>query len=210
MKWFDKCPRCGLTAELRRICNCGYPDFETAPGKTGAVPVPSPEPPPAESPSPSVHQPLDTYEFCNRLRARLFPQLYQGGVIENPAPFELLLTHGNWLTGRYAFAVLLWSALGDKRDVLSAARSGLSRHHFTIPFLAQVGLYVVVCGPEAEWGPVTPHVRADQTGLHSVIVQGVHFVDLETRASSVSRSQWGPIRFGGTTAVTDIVTDALG
>src|SRR5262249_11306811 len=138
------------------------------------------------------------------------PQVYQGRVIENPAPFELLLTHGSWLTGRYAFAVLLWSALGDKREVLSAARSGLARHYFTIPFLAPVGLYVVGCGPEAEWGQVAPHVRADQTGLHAVIVQAVHFLDLETRAGSVSRSQWGPLQFGGTTAVAVLVNDALG
>ncbi|BDS07445.1 hypothetical protein NT6N_24850 [Oceaniferula spumae] len=39
-------------------------------------------------------------------------------------------------------------------------------------------------------------VNADRTGLHSVIIQGIHFIDLETGAAEVKQSKWGPCIFG--------------
>lgn len=149
---------------------------------------------------------MDVKEFSARLKDQLYPVVYRTGVRTDVEPFALLVRHVNWLTlGRYALTVLPWENLTVKSALLWTARRGLSKHMLTIPFLFQVGLYLVVPGPSREWSHVARQVRADQTSLHSVIVQAVHFLDLETGANEVTRSQWGPIRFGGTASVTDIV-----
>jgi hypothetical protein len=124
--------------------------------------------------------------------------------------FTLLLRTGHWLTARYALAVLPWAAIGEPSGLLPLARQGVRSRFFTVPFLLQVGFYLVVVGPASVWSKVAPEVTADHTSLHAVIVQAIHFVDLNTRASVVNRSQWGPVRFGGTTGVSDAVLEVLG
>jgi hypothetical protein len=152
---------------------------------------------------------VDVLEFSTRLRERLCPGMYQTGTNEGVEPFSLLLRTGHWYTARYAFAVLPWSAVEEPSALLAVARRATRRMIFTVPFFLQVGLYVVVVGPERGWSPISPAATADQTSAHSVIVQGVHFLDLETRASVVNRSEWGSIQFGGTVGVTHVVEEVL-
>jgi hypothetical protein len=152
---------------------------------------------------------VDEQEFCDRLRDRLSPGMYPGGEVPNPSPFALLLRGGHWWTTRYAFAVLPWAAVEDKSGLLAVARAGVKRHIVTVPYLVPVGLYLVICGPASGWAETAPGVKADQTGFHSVIVQGVHFLDLTTGAHVMSRSEWGPIRFGGTTSVSEVVNSVV-
>jgi hypothetical protein len=135
--------------------------------------------------------------------------MYSVGTEEGVEPFTLLLRSGHWYTGRYALAVLPWNAIADPSDLLSVARRAIRQRIVTVPFFLQVGLYLVVVGPKTAWWPIVSATMADQTSLHSVIIQGVHFLDLETKASIVNRSQWGPVRFGGSTAVSQAVAAAL-
>ncbi|MBV9125610.1 MAG: hypothetical protein JO112_19850 [Planctomycetes bacterium] len=149
-------------------------------------------------------------EFCSRLQDELYPTIYRGGAISGAAPFALLLKHMKWLgLGRYALGVLPWEAVENKSRLLKTARKGIAKHLFTIPYFWQVGLYLVVTGPRKEWAPVARQINADQTGLHAVIIQAVHFIDLELDASVVKRSQWGPVQFGGTLSVTNVIEDVL-
>ena len=152
---------------------------------------------------------MDTPQFCTRLDEALRPAVYCGGAYSEAAPFALLLKHMNRTLGRYAFGVLPWDTVEDKSRLLGTARRGISKHMFTIPYLWQVGLYLVVVGPSREWSPLAKQMVADQTAFHSVIVQAVHFIDLESGAQEVNRSRWGPILFGGTVSVTDVVDSVL-
>jgi hypothetical protein len=153
---------------------------------------------------------VDVSEFSARLQEHFCPAVYRRGTREGVEPFTLLLQTGHWLTARYALAVLPWSDVGNPSELLPVARRAVRGRFFTVPFLLQVGLYLVVVGPAREWSRIAAEATADQTSLHTVIVQAVHFVDLNTRASVVNRSQWGPIRFGGSGAVSDGVERALG
>jgi len=147
---------------------------------------------------------MDISQFCTRLNEALHPAVYRGFYPE-AAPFALLLRHINSSLGRYAFGVLPWDTVEDKSRLLRTARRGISKHMFTIPYLWQVGLYLVVVGPSREWSPLAKQMAADQTSLRSVIVNAVHFIDLESGVKEVRRSQWGPIVFGGTVSVTEVV-----
>jgi hypothetical protein len=149
---------------------------------------------------------MDTPQFCIHLRDALYPGIYRGGVIAEALPFRLMVKHMNWVAlGRYALAVIDWADIEEKSRLLNTARKGVSKHMFTIPYFWQVGLYLVVVGRHRDWSPHVGQMTADKTGLHSVIIQAVHFIDLELGESLVNRSQWGPIRFGGTVSVTDMV-----
>ncbi len=211
MKWFEKCPRCAHVAEPRRQCVCGFSTYEQAayaPGSREVHPIPQA----AESGYSTVRGaiPQDLPTYSARLKDALYPSAYRRSARTDAKPFTLLLTHMNWLAlGRYALAVLPWEAVEEKSEVLHVARSGVCNYMFTIPYLWQVGLYLVVSGPYDEWSSIAPQVCADQTGLHAVIVQAIHFIDLQTGKTHLSRSQWGPIRFGGTVSVTDRVNSNL-
>jgi hypothetical protein len=133
--------------------------------------------------------------------------MYETGTEEGVEPFTLMLRTGHWYTARYAFAVLPWSAVKETSTLLSVSRRATRRWMFTVPFLHQVGLVVV--GPERGWSPIASTATTDRTSLRSVIVQGIHFLDLETGASVVNRSQWGSIRFGHTTGVSKVVEEVL-
>ena len=151
---------------------------------------------------------MDMPQFCSRLNESLYP-VYRGGSYPEAAPFALLLKHMNRTMGRYALGVLPWETVEDKSRLLRTARRGISKHMFAIPQLWQVGLYLVVVGPSGEWSPLAKQMAADRTAFHSVIVQAVHFIDLESGAKEVNRSQWGPILFGGTVSVTEVVDSVL-
>ena len=149
-------------------------------------------------------------QFCSRLEEALCPAMYRGRVHSDAATFDLLLKRWSWGGGRYAFGVLPWEKVGDKADLLGTARREVMKHMFTIPHLWQVGLYLVVPGPAGEWKPLAEKIAADRTALHRVIVQGVHFIDLETGAKTVHRSKWGTISFGGTVSVQEVVDSVRG
>ena len=148
---------------------------------------------------------MDMPQFCDRLSEALHPAVYRGGTCPEAEPFALLLKHMNSTLGRYVFGVLPWDAVEDKSQLLRTARCGISKHMFTVPYLWQVGLYLLVVGPSREWSPIAKQMAADQTSLHAVIVNAVHFIDLESGAKEIRRSQWGPVVFGGTVSVADVV-----
>ncbi|MHC5538939.1 hypothetical protein ACYOEI_12025 [Singulisphaera rosea] len=154
---------------------------------------------------------MDLHEFSKNLSGLLYPSKYRSGASLYADPFTLLLRDVNWLAlGRYALGVLSWEAVKDQPDLLLAARRATKRHFLTIPYFYQVGLYLVVAGPKAEWSAVASEIRADLTGFHAVIVQAVHFLDLDTGDDLVRRSKWGSRTFGGTISVTDAIDQARG
>jgi hypothetical protein len=151
---------------------------------------------------------LDLPEFSSRLKDALYPAVYAAGALAGAEPFTLLLWHVNWVALlRNALAVLPLEPV--ERGVLGAARRGVSRYMMTVPYLFQVGLYLVVPGLMPDWLPIVSDVEPDHTGSHSVIVQAIHFVDLETGRNRVNRSQWAPNRFGGTLSVSEVVNSVL-
>ena len=152
---------------------------------------------------------MDTRDFCSLLKIRLHSAVYNGTARADVAPFPLLLTHGNFLLGRYALAVLPWQPGKNGAEVLRLARKEVSKHILTIPVLAQLGLYLVVMGAKAEWSRHVEEMPADRTGWHAVIVQAVLFIDVESRASVCNRSQCGRISFGGTVSVSDVIDSLL-
>ena len=88
---------------------------------------------------------------------------------------------------------------------LKAKRQAVARQLGAFWAIREVGLYLVVCGPQSEWQSHASKMTADKTGLHSVIVQAIHFVDLQSGATHLNQSAWGPVKFGGVDSVADVI-----
>jgi hypothetical protein len=142
---------------------------------------------------------MNVQEFCDVLKARLCPRVYRKSV-EAIGSFRLLLTR-TLLLSRYALAVYERDRSADGASQLRRARREVASALWAFPALGEVGLYLVWCGPRAKWAPHVGSMPADRTGLHLVIVQGVHFLDLETGERALNQSAWGPVRFGGVDSV---------
>ena len=118
---------------------------------------------------------------------------------------ELLLTCKKWWLARYAFAIAPWDESLDGATFLKSRRRLVSRALDALSILREVGLYLVVTGSESKWRNHVADMPADKTGLHAVIVQAVHFVDLQSGATALNQSAWGPVKFGGVDSVANVV-----
>ena len=105
----------------------------------------------------------------------------------------------------YALAIALWDEKLDGPTFLKSRRRLVARMLRARWFIGEVGLYLIVTGPEKGWRDQVAMMPADKTGLHAVIVQAVHFVDLETGATAINQSAWGPVKFGGVDSVAHVV-----
>jgi hypothetical protein len=151
---------------------------------------------------------VDIEQFSQRLRDRLMPKSYQRDLrVDGDSP-SLLLVSGR-LLGRYALALFPWDGSRDGVSQLKAARRAVANRLLAFPIFGEVGLYLVFVGSEAAWAKHASSLQADSIGLHRVIVQAVHFVDLSTGRTRLNRSAWGPIHFGGVDSVAPIVSGAL-
>ena len=126
-----------------------------------------------------------------------------------PQGVDLLLTCNRFWLARYALAVVPWDDSLDGREFLKSRRSLISRAMGALWTLREVGLYLVIAGPEQQWRKHAGQMPADKTGLHAVIVQAVHFVDLEKGATAINQSAWGPVKFGGVDSVAHVVNSVL-
>jgi hypothetical protein len=154
--------------------------------------------------------PLDPAEFVRRIERRLCPRPYSRAVADRPPGCDLLLVRRSLGLARYALAVFRWDPGQDGIAQREAARRGVGERLRAFPVIGEVGVYLVFTGPRRAWVGQVPKVVADQIGgPRRVIVQAVHLVDPATGESSLSRSQWGPIRFGGVGSVAELINTAL-
>ena len=96
---------------------------------------------------------------------------------------------------RYAFATITLhdQSITKTRDFARAEVTRLIKARW---FYAEVGLYLVIIGPEALWLDQIEQVKPDITGFHATIIQAIHFIDPETGTTTINQSKWGAIVFG--------------
>jgi len=147
-------------------------------------------------------------ELSQAIKARLHPDPY-GREVQPCGSFDFLIIRSSALPGgRYAFA---FRRLGSEAvaNAYRQARSQARRLTGSMWLLREVGLYMMLCGPEAVWRNHTQEGCVDRTGLHSIIVQAVHFVDPETGVDHLNRSSWGPVKFGRLIPIPEMVKEVI-
>lgn len=103
--------------------------------------------------------------------------------------------------GRYALAVLPCQAEVPAPAQVEAARAAVRDATGAMWLLRELGALLIFVGPAATWRGRLEGAAADRTGLHHVIVQGLHWIDPATGEAELRQSAWGPVKFGGAEAV---------
>ncbi len=144
--------------------------------------------------------------YAQLVEDRLYPQPYTDRVASLPSEFQLLLTHKSLLRARYAIGVTCWDDSLDGATFLKTRRQAAAKILRASYWKSrQIGLYLVVCGSSSGWQEHVGSMPADKTGLHSVIVQSIHFIDLGSGETTMNQSAWGPVSFGGVDSVAALV-----
>lgn len=147
-------------------------------------------------------------DLSQAIKTRLHPEPYSRDV-QPCGAFDFLLTRRSALpTSRYAFAFRQLS-VDNVQETYRHARSEARKLTGSMWLIREVGLYLMICGPESVWRDQTAHGSVDRTGLHNIIVQAVHFVDPETGANHLNRSAWGSVKFGGRIPIPEIVDEVI-
>jgi hypothetical protein len=95
-------------------------------------------------------------------------------------------------------------AVKEPSALLSFSRRATRRRIFTVPFLLQVGLYVVVVGPARDWSPIAPTATADKSPQVDLVLQGgVPQRDLHAEQEFVLHRSDQPLDHGDAAALAD-------
>ncbi len=148
---------------------------------------------------------MDISTYTALVAERLHRRPYVERIVDLSDDIHLLLTFKYSMFARYALAICPWELLPDDSQFLKSKRRAVARQLRALWILREVGLYLIVCGSQSEWQPYVSKMRADKTGLHSVIVQAVHFIDLQNGATHLNQSAWGPVKFGGVDSIADVI-----
>jgi hypothetical protein len=146
--------------------------------------------------------------FSNKLKTKLFPKLYSEEILASGDFSFLLMKKGALTTSRYAVGFMCLSKEMTLEDFW-AVRSNACKLTKSMWLFREVGIYLIFCGPEKYWESHTKEITADKSGLHSIIVNAVHFVDPESKATHLSTSSWGSVEFGNTGFISGIVDELL-
>jgi len=151
---------------------------------------------------------MTSAEFSQAIKARLHPEPYKRDIQPCDALDFLIVRRSVLFIWRYAFALRQIGPDGVA-ETYRRARAEARRLPKSMWLFHQVGLYLMLCGPESSWRNHTADGPADRTGLHNIIVQAVHFVDLETGAHHLNQSAWGPVKFGGLIPIPEMVGEII-
>ena len=100
--------------------------------------------------------------------------------------------------GRYALGVFDLHSTADGASQLQRARKQVAQTLWAMPVIGEVGLYAIFCGTCDKWSPHIASMPADKTGLHRVIVQAVHCIDLDAQVHKLNQSKWSLDEITGT------------
>jgi hypothetical protein len=154
---------------------------------------------------------MDFETYLEIISERLHPRPYKERIPDPTDDVRLLLTstYEGLIRSRYALAVTRWRPSMRGPEFLKSVRSTIAQKFRAIWTLRQVGLYLVICGRQADWRPYASELIADKTGLHAVIIQAVHFVDLNDGSDHRNQSHWGSISFGAVDSIASVLDSIL-
>ena len=93
--------------------------------------------------------------------------------------------------------ILLVSKIDENSNIKTLIRSQKKalKEYYTAR-IKGVGVIEIFIGNYADWENKVYDVKPDWHGLQSVILQGLLFIDPQTKKYELTQSCWGPIKFG--------------
>lgn len=94
--------------------------------------------------------------------------------------------------------ILLASAVDEKTNLKSLVQSQKRelKNYYQARLMKGVGVIEIFLGKYTDWEDKVLEVKPDWHGMQSVIIQGVLFIDPDTKKHWLAQSHWGPFKFG--------------
>jgi len=144
---------------------------------------------------------MDNQIFLNELQRALIPSEYRSCLNEKVPEGHVLFKKG-----LYVFLGMPFDSV-PKDDFNSYhARRVTKGAVLCLPMIASKGLFLLYYGKRKQWENIYEKYVVDRTGIHSVILQSVHFVDPEDGYNVNTRTKWGPVKFGFCSGVIDRIS----
>ncbi len=134
---------------------------------------------------------MNADKFIDKLKLEMVPAHYSKDFSERVGLGRLLFRKG-----AYLFLALPFEEVPCDDYNSDMARGVVKKAVFSFPIIAEKSLFLVYYGKREVWSEVAHKFKVDMTGLRSVILQSIHFVDSETGDNVNSQTGWGPIKFG--------------
>jgi len=130
-------------------------------------------------------------DFRNELIKQLIPFKYKSVVTKGVPESWLVLKKGS-----YALACIPYSEIeaDDHRNI--RAKRILQKALHAFPIFMEKGVFILYYGEHEDWGVNYENFKVDKTAMRPIIVQAVHFFDIDTGENTRTRTSWGPVKFG--------------
>ena len=130
-------------------------------------------------------------DFKNELIGQLVPFKYKSLVTKSVPKSWLVLKKGS-----YALACIPYSDIEPDDYNNIYAKRVLRKTLHAFPIFMEKGVFILYHGELANWGVNYEKFTVDKTALRPIIVQAVHFFDINTGDNTNTRTSWGPVKFG--------------
>lgn len=148
---------------------------------------------------------MEFINYVSNLKSLLYPAVYPREIHELPDGLCMLFTRKTGITSRYALAITQWDGSNNGHEFLEERRRLVSKKLSSMWMFAEVGLFLVVLGENADWQDRLAEMSPDQTGLHATTIQGIHYVNTLNGEFEVKQSAWGPVTFGNAEVLSDLI-----
>ena len=108
-------------------------------------------------------------------------------------------------TGQYALAIAPYLGELSATDNIAHYRKLIRKELKAFWGFREVGCYLILYGHDLLPEKIGEEIKADVTGLHAVIIQGIHLVDFQRCETFHAGSSWGGISFGSTNDVSGLI-----
>ncbi|MCB1215403.1 MAG: hypothetical protein KDK66_08000 [Deltaproteobacteria bacterium] len=130
------------------------------------------------------------------------PSLYDREISAPKGLRLCLLKSGKGRKALYALAVLDYESTKPIQVQIQKARNLVKKAIRACWLIRELGLFLVFLAKEIPQQLTKQDLVVDRTGLHAVIVQGVHLIDSQNQ-HLYRHSQWASLTFGGAKEVSD-------
>lgn len=135
-------------------------------------------------------------EFVSKVKDSFFPEEYAESL-ETFNELELCLVKKKAIA-RYCIAVLPFDSKLSMEKQISNARKLIRKNTNAFWLISEIGAYIIFHTPNKVPGMDSLELPVDKTGLHAVIVQGVHVIGNDYKKHIFNHSRWFEHAFGKT------------
>ena len=139
---------------------------------------------------------MDFIKIFNSLKSILIPKVYINAELCDSNFYFGIFKSRDFMISRYLLALSKVSKETDLINHIENIRNEIGSKYKAKYIIREIGLHIMLLSENGSLTEEVTKLKADTFGDHSVILQGLHLLDIETKTISDTQSHWGPLNFG--------------